>query len=433
MIALTSPARLAGVIKVPGDKSISHRAVILNSIADGRARVGHYLAGADCLSTVCCMRALGVSISDGDSRVVEGQGLRGLREPEGVLNAENSGTTMRLLTGLLAAQPFFSIITGDGSLRRRPMDRVIEPLRLMGAEVRGRLRDSRPPLAIAGQALRGIRYALPVASAQLKSALLLAGLYAEGETTLIEPAPTRDHTETMLAAMGARVSTSVSSEGYQAITLEPPACLKAIDLEVPGDLSSAAFWLVAAALHPDACLTLEGVGINPTRTGILDILGAMGACITLERQRMEGGEPVADIVVESSHLVGTDIGGELVPRTIDDIPVLAVAAALASGTTTVRDAAELRIKESDRIAALALELGRLGVGVEELPDGLVIRGGSKIRGADCRSHGDHRLAMALAVAGLVAQGQTTIDDPDVVRVSYPAFWRDLERVAVGAR
>jgi len=432
MRSVVPPARLEGTIKVPGDKSISHRAVILNSIADGRASVSHFLAGADCLSTVACMRALGVSIQDGDPLVVEGQGLRGLREPEGVLDAENSGTTMRLLTGLLAAQPFFTVITGDRSLRRRPMDRVILPLRLMGAEVRGRQRNSRPPLAIAGGGLRGITYVLPVASAQLKSALLMAGLFAEGKTTLVEPAPTRDHTERMLAAMGAGITTQMSPEGVQSISLEPPVSLKAVDLEVPGDLSSAAFWLVAAAVHPEARLKLEGVGVNPTRTGILDVLQAMGARLRLERERTEGGEPVADIVIESSQLTGTDVGGEIIPRTIDDIPVLAVAAAVASGTTSIRDAAELRVKESDRIAALAMELGRLGARVEELPDGLIIHGGSRLKGADCRTHGDHRLAMALAVAGLVAQGQTTLDDAEVVAVSYPSFWQDLDRVAIGS-
>lgn len=403
----------------------------MNGIADGPAAVSHFLAGADCLSTVACMRAMGVGIQDGDPLVVEGQGLRGLREPEGVLDAENSGTTMRLLTGLLAAQPFFAVFTGDSSLRRRPMDRVIQPLRLMGAEVRGRQRDTRPPLAIVGGGLRGIKYALPVASAQLKSSLLLAGLYAEGETTLIEPAPTRDHTERMLEAMGARISREVLPGGSFSVTLEPPASLRPVDLAVPGDLSSAAFWLVAAAIHPDARLTLEGVGVNPTRTGVLDVLKAMGGRLRLERERTEGGEPVADIIMESSRLTGTDIGGELVPRAIDDIPALAVAAAVASGTTIIRDAAELRVKESDRISSLAIELRRLGVRVEELPDGLVIHGGARLQGSDCRSYGDHRLAMALAVAGLVAQGETTLDEEKVVGVSYPGFWQDLDRVSGG--
>ncbi|MDP2937098.1 MAG: 3-phosphoshikimate 1-carboxyvinyltransferase [Dehalococcoidia bacterium] len=429
MRLITSPKRLEGAIKVPGDKSISHRAVILNSIATGKARVSHFLAGADCLSTIACMRAMGVTIHNGHSLVVEGRGLHGLLEPETVLDAENSGTTMRLLMGILAAQPFFAVISGDGSLRRRPMDRVIQPLRLMGANLHGRQSDTRPPLAITGGDLRAIHYTLPVASAQLKSALLLAGLYASGQTTLVEASPTRDHTERMLRSMGANISTYESEKGQLCITLEPPIALNSVDLEVPGDLSSAAYWLVAAAIHPNARLTLEGVGVNPTRTGVLDVLRAMGAKLTLGRERLEGGEPVADITIESSQLKGTDIEGALVPRSIDDIPVLAVAAAVASGTTTIRDASELRVKESDRIASLARELGKLGARVEELPDGLVIYGGATLKGADCSSYGDHRLAMALAVAGLVARGTTTLDDEAVVAVSYPGFWQDLERVA----
>ena len=428
MRILIPPARLEGTIRVPGDKSISHRAVILNSIADGQARIAHFLAGADCISTINCMRAMGVSIEEGEHVVVEGRGLHGLQEPEAVLDAENSGTTMRLLTGLLAAQPFFAVITGDSSLRRRPMDRVIKPLRLMGADVRGRQRDSRPPLAIVGGRPRAIHYTLPVASAQLKSALLLAGLYADGKTTIVETAASRDHTERMLSAMGAKVSTYTSREGHRFVVLEPPPALRAVDLEVPGDLSSAAFWLVAAAIHPNARLTLEGVGVNPTRTGVLDILTAMGARMKLDNQRDEGGEPVADITMESSNLTGTDIGGELIPRAIDEIPVLAVAAALAAGRTTISDASELRVKESDRLATLGRELGALGAGVQELPDGMAIDGGSRLHGAGVRSHGDHRLAMALAVAALVAQGQTVLDDEGVAGVSYPGFWQDLDRV-----
>ncbi len=432
MRGITAPARLGGRIRVAGDKSISHRAVMLNGLAQGQARISNFLAGADCLSTVACMRAMGVRILEGEPLTVIGAGLHGLQEPQDVLNAENSGTTMRLLTGLLAGQRFFSVITGDESLRRRPMDRVIKPLRLMGADVRGRQDDTRPPLAITGGRLKAIQYTLPVASAQLKSSLLLAGLFAEGKTDLIEKVATRDHTERMLAAMGAHVTMSASDESHTLVTLEAPESLRSIDIEVPGDLSSAAFWMVAAAVHPNARLTLECVGINPTRTGIVDILRAMGARLFVENERLEGGEPVADITVESSVLSGIDIGGGLIPRAIDDIPVLAVAAAAASGTTSIRDAAELRVKESDRISTLAVELNRLGASVEELPDGLIIHGGVRLEGASCRSHGDHRLAMALAVAGLIARGQTTIDDEDVVRVSYPGFWDDLSRVTVGA-
>ncbi|MDP2660943.1 MAG: 3-phosphoshikimate 1-carboxyvinyltransferase [Dehalococcoidia bacterium] len=431
MKRVVSPARLEGAIRVPGDKSISHRAVMLNGIAEGQGRIRNFLEGADCLATVACMRALGVEIHGTETLTVSGVGLHGLQEPTDVLNAENSGTTMRLLTGLLAAQPFFTVMTGDESLRRRPMDRIIQPLRLMGAEVRGRQEDKRPPLAILGRRLKSIRYTLPVASAQLKSALLLAGLFADGKTTIVEPVPTRDHTERMLTAMGARVCSYAAEEGGNLVTVEPATALSALDLEAPGDLSSAAFWLVAAAAHPDAHLILECVGVNPTRTGILDILKSMGARLSVLNRRMEGGEPVADISVESSGLTGTEVAGGLISRAIDDIPVLAVAAAVASGTTIIRDASELRVKESDRIAALATELRRLGAKAEELPDGLIIHGGTKLDGASCKAYGDHRLAMALAVAGLVARGETTIDDDGAVQVSYPGFWRDLDRVSKG--
>ena len=431
MRSVVSPTRLEGTIRVPGDKSISHRAVMLNGIAEGQGQIRNFLAGADCLATVACMKAMGVGIQGTEPLTVSGVGLHGLKEPQDVLNAENSGTTMRLLTGLLAAQPFFTVMTGDESLRRRPMDRIIQPLRSMGAEVRGRQEDKRPPLAIMGRRLKSMEYTLPVASAQLKSALLLAGLFADGKTTIVEPAPTRDHTERMLRAMGARVCSYASERGSNLVTVEPATALSALDLEVPGDLSSAAFWLVAGAVHPDARLTLEGVGVNPTRTGILDVLKSMGAGLTVLNQRMEGGEPVADISIESSGLTGTEIAGGLISRAIDDIPVLAVAAAVASGTTVIRDASELRVKESDRIGSLVSELRRLGANAEELPDGLIIQGGAKLDGTNCRAYGDHRLAMALAVAGLVAHGVTTIDDDVAVQVSYPGFWMDLDRVSKG--
>lgn len=432
MRAIVSPARLEGTLRVPGDKSISHRAVMLNGIATGEARISNFLSGADCLATIGCLQAMGVSIRLGEPVMVAGAGIGGLLEPPDVLNAENSGTTMRLLSGILAGQPFFSVLTGDSSLRRRPMGRVIKPLRLMGADIRGRQDDSLPPLAISGGRLKGISYTLPVASAQLKSALLLAGLFADGETTVIEPAPTRDHTERMLAAMGAVVRSEARDSGRTVITIEPPATLRALDVVVPGDLSSAAFWLVAAAIHPHARLRLEGVGVNPTRTGVLDILESMGARLSLQNRRLEGGEPVSDITIESSSLSGTEVAGSMIARAIDEIPILAVAASAASGTTVIRDASELRVKESDRIATLAIELGRLGARIEEQPDGLVIHGGARLQGANCRSYGDHRLAMALAVAGLIASGTTTIDDEAAVQVSYPGFWDDLDLVTRGA-
>lgn len=422
-------ARLEGDLSLPGDKSISHRAALFNAIAHGQATVTHFSTGADCLSTVACLRALGASIEskpaeDGSLRlVVHGRGADALREAESILDAGNSGTSTRLLSGLLASRPFLSIITGDSSLRSRPMGRVIQPLRQMGAQIWGRRGDTQAPLAIRGGNLKGIRYRMPVASAQVKSAILIAGLFAEGETEVEEPVSTRDHTERMFRAMGADVRTDGSR-----VTLRPGK-LHAVDVDVPGDISAAAFWLVAAAIHPDARIRVRNVVVNPSRTGVLDVLRAMGARIRQENQREVGGEPVADIVAESSQLRATEIAGDLVPRAIDEIPILAVAAAVARGTTTIRNAEELRVKESDRIRSMAQELDRMGVQVEELPDGMVIHGGARLRGAACQSHGDHRLAMSLAVAGLVAQDETTIDDAEAASISYTSFWQDLRRLA----
>jgi 3-phosphoshikimate 1-carboxyvinyltransferase len=428
---LRSPARLRGIVAVPGDKSISHRAAIFNALASGAARVENFLVGEDTRATLDCLRALGVewSLDVGGSLGavlrVHGVGRGGLRESEDVLDARNSGTSMRLLAGVLAAQPFFSVLTGDGSLRTRPMGRVVAPLREMGAQVWGRGDGAYPPLAVRGGELTGISYRMPVASAQVKSALLLAGLYARGETAVEEPAPTRDHTERMLRAMGARLS---QERGL--VRIEPlEGELAPLDLRVPGDISAAAFWMVAAALHPDAELHLPGVGVNPTRSGIIEVLRAMGADLEVAEEREQGGEPVADITVRSSRLGPAEVSGDLVPRLIDEVPVLAVAAALTPGRTVIRDAAELRVKESDRIATTCGELRRLGARVEELPDGLVIEGVQSLSGAPCQSHGDHRLAMALGVAGLLAHGETVIEGAEAAEVSYPAFWQDLERLA----
>ncbi len=430
MERLVRPARrLRGSVTPPGDKSISHRAAILNAIASGPATVDNFQWGADCLATLRCLRLLGVPWrwQGQDTLRIEGVGLHGLREPPAPLDCRNSGTTMRLLAGLLAPQPFFSVLTGDASLRSRPMGRVVEPLRLMGAEVWGRQGGSLAPLAIQGRPLRSIHYRLPMASAQVKSALLLAGLYAEGETTLVEPAPSRDHTERMLRAMGAPLQ-----ESEAGISVRPPDDgLRPLSLVVPGDISAAAYWLVAALVHPDAEVRVEGVGVNPTRTGILDALRLMGADIRLENETVRGGEPVADLVARSSRLRGIVVSGELIPRLIDEIPVLALAALHAEGETVVRDAAELRAKESDRLRTTAQELRRLGGDIEELPDGLRIRGGRRLQGAKVRSHGDHRLAMTLAVAGLVAQGETIISNYEAVVVSYPRFWDELDRLCGG--
>ncbi|MFQ5879113.1 MAG: 3-phosphoshikimate 1-carboxyvinyltransferase [Dehalococcoidia bacterium] len=427
---ISSPPRLRGTIVVPGDKSISHRAAVFNAIAAGEATIEGFPASADCLATLRCLRALGVTLRRrGGSVSVGGVGRRGLRESGQVLDAANSGTAARLLAGLLAGQPFLSVITGDASLRSRPMGRIIQPLRAMGAQVWGRGKDSLAPLVIRGGPLRGMHYRLPVASAQVKSALTLAALYAEGKTVLEEPAPSRDHTERMLQAMGARLT---AQEGV--VRVWPLADeLRPRSSRVPGDISAAAFWLVAAAIHPDAELELPGVGVNPTRSGIIDVLRSMGADIALYNQRDEGGEPVADIVVRSSRLRGAVVAGVAVPRLIDEIPVVAVAAAVADGETVVRDAAELRVKESDRIRTTVEELSRLGAKVEERPDGMIVRGVGELRGAACYSHRDHRLAMALAVAGLVAKGETTIAGSEAAAVSYPAFWQDLQQVTAGER
>jgi 3-phosphoshikimate 1-carboxyvinyltransferase len=422
---LTAAPRLRGTITVPGDKSISHRAVIFNSIAEGSARITNFLTGADCLSTIACMRALGVAIEQtGEVVVVHGHGLRGLQAPADVLDCGNSGTTIRLLTGLLAGQPFRTVLTGDESLRRRPQLRVAEPLRRLGAQIDGEEGGKYAPLVIDGTALHGGEIEVTVASAQVKSALLLAGLLADAPLVLTGKLHSRDHTERMLQAMG--VDLRVTPDR---IVLHPPAhSVYPLSLRVPGDPSSAAFWWVAASIHPDADITTAGVCLNPTRTGALDVLRAMGAKIEITNQRAEGQEPVGDVRVRSAALHGTTIAGDLIPRLIDELPVLAVAAAYAHGATVIREAGELRAKESDRIATVATELGKLGAPVTPTGDGMLIEGGGELHGATVDSYGDHRLAMCLAVAALAAEGTTTINDSESVAVSYPGFWTDVERL-----
>lgn len=414
------PRRLEGVVAPPGDKSISHRVAIFNALAKGAARIANFAPGHDCASTLRCLRALGVSIErDGaDTLTVYGRG-GALDEPADVLDAGNSGTTMRLLAGVLAGQPFLSILTGDRSLRSRPMDRVVKPLREMGAQIWGRDGNRLAPLVIRGGHLKGITYTLPMASAQVKSCILLAGLFAQGETVVVEPAPTRDHTERLFQAMGA----TLVRDGL-AVRLKP-SVLTAKDIWVPGDLSSAAYWLVAAACHPKAQVTLHGVGTNPTRTGILDALRQMGARLQVLNPREEGGEPVADITASSSTLEAIEIRGDMVPRVIDEIPILAVAACFSRGTTIIRDAQELRVKESDRITTTVRELRRMGADIDELPDGMRIRGPVQLHGTVCRSYGDHRLAMALGVAGLLARGETVVQGAECATVSYPTFWEHM--------
>jgi len=422
--------RLEGEVILPGDKSISHRAAIFNSLAWGKAEISNFAPGKDCLATVSCLRALGVEIrregpQNCPTLLVSGTGKDGLKEPANVLNAENSGTTMRLLGGLLCSQPFLSIITGDASLRSRPMGRLIEPLRRMGAEIFGRGKDSFAPLVIKGRELHGIEFSLPIPSAQIKSAILLAGLFAQGKTILHQPIPSRDHTERLLKQMGAELKGDDNL-----ISLSPLINpLAPISFRIPGDISSAAYFLVAGAIHPNARIVIKDCGINPTRTGIIDILLAMGAKLRVENKRVEAGEPLADIMIESSELKGVEIGGDIIPCLIDEIPVLAVAGCVARGKTVIRGAGELRVKESDRIATVSRELSRLGAKIEPLPDGMVIYGGKPFLGTEVDSHLDHRLAMSLAIAGLIAKGGTTINHAQVVQVSYPAFWQDLQNLA----
>lgn len=409
---------LRGRATVPGDKSISHRALLLGAIAQGSSRVENFLPSADCRATLGVVRALGVQVEEHTpvDLTVHGRGLCGLQEPDDLLDCERSGTTMRLLAGLLAGQPFFSVLGGDDQLRRRPMGRIIEPLRQMGVLALGRDGGQRPPLAIQGGGLRGIDYTLPVASAQVKSALLLAGLCAEGPTTLRVPGPARDHTERMLLAMGAKLETS----GWE-LKLEPGGTLRPIDVVVPGDLSSAAFLLVAATLVARSEITVDQVGVNPTRAGLLDVLQEMGAQLALHDERILGGEPVASLTVRASELRGAQVGGDTVVRMIDEFPVLAVAATQAHGETVVGDAAELRVKETDRIATTVEELCRLGAEIEARPDGFVVRGPTPLTGTVVHSHGDHRLAMALVVAGLIAAGETVVQDVACIADSFPGF------------
>lgn len=419
---LTASAGLHGSITVPGDKSISHRAVMLGALADGDTHISGFLMGEDCLSTIDCFRKMGVPIDcSAKEVVVHGVGLHGLREPEGQLYTGNSGTTTRLISGILAAQPFPVTLTGDASIEKRPMGRIITPLRKMGADIDGR--DGKfCPLSIRPAALHGITYEMPVASAQLKSAILLAGLYADGPTVVIEPAPSRDHTERMLRALGA----AVESDGCK-VTIHAPDALRACDIEVPGDISSAAFFLVAGAIVPDSELTIRNVGMNPTRDGVVEVLRAMGADLAVSNVR-DSAEPVADLTIRSSKLHGTEISGGMIPRLIDELPVLAVAAAFAEGETVIRDARELKVKESNRIAAMAAELNRAGADCTETEDGMMLRGGKPLHGAAFESYNDHRVAMSMAVLALAAAGESEILNPEVVSISYPGFFDALRAI-----
>lgn len=418
-----------GRIRVPGDKSISHRALMLGALADGETTIQGLLLGEDPRSTAACFRALGADISDLNTQSVRvrGIGLGKLLEPVDVLNAGNSGTTLRLMLGILAShEGRFFTVTGDDSLRSRPMSRVVKPLQQMGAEIWGRKDNSLAPLAIRGRSLQPIHYESPIASAQVKSCILLAGLLTDGQTTVTEPALSRDHSERMLKAFGANIV--VDPETCSASVIGP-ATLTGQSVVVPGDISSAAFWLVAGAIVPGSDLTIENVGINPTRTGVLEVLAMMGADITQENGREVAGEPVADLRVRAgAPLRACTIAGDLIPRLIDEIPVLAVAAAFAEGTTVIQNAEELRVKESDRIAVMAAQFNKMGARVTELPDGMEITGGTPLTAADVDSHTDHRIAMSLAIAALTAKGTTTINRAEAAAISYPEFVATLQSV-----
>ncbi|MEY2985381.1 MAG: 3-phosphoshikimate 1-carboxyvinyltransferase [Cyanobacteriota bacterium] len=422
---------LTGRIRVPGDKSISHRALMLGAIAEGETVIEGLLLGEDPRSTAACFRAMGAEISplNTEKVIVRGRGLGQLQEPTTVLDAGNSGTTLRLMLGLLAGQPdCFFTVTGDDSLRHRPMSRVIQPLQQMGAQIWGRSQNKFAPIAVQGKRLNGIHYHSPIASAQVKSCLLLAGLTTNGATTVTEPVLSRDHSERMLQAFGAHLTRDPATHS---VTIHGPARLVGQSVVVPGDISSAAFWLVAAAILPGSELVVENVGMNPTRTGVLEVLQQMGADITTEHERIVTGEPVADLRVKASQLQGCTFGGAIIPRLIDEIPILAVAAAFATGTTRIENAAELRVKESDRLAAIASELGKLGAKITEFEDGLEIQGGLPLQGATVDSLTDHRIAMSLAIAALGSRGGTTLQRAQAAAISYPEFFSTLKQVCQG--
>lgn len=425
MDLLIKPANsIKGEFNVPGDKSISHRAVMFGALAEGVTEVENFLMGEDCLSTLQCFNALGIAsqIKD-DILTINGQGLHGLQEPLDVLNVGNSGTTIRLMMGILAGQTFFTALTGDHSIRRRPMARVAEPLKKMGAQIFGRQNGSYAPVAITGTKLDGLTYSSPVASAQVKSAILLAGLFAEGQTIVEEPFKSRDHTERMLNYFGGRIEVT-----DKLVTVCPEPELKGRKVIVPGDISSAAFFMVAGLLLPNSEILIKNVGVNPTRDGIIEVLKTMGGNISLQNESDICGEPVADILVKSSHLKGTAIGGDLIPRLIDEIPILTVAAALAEGQTIISGASELKVKETNRIATIIAELNKFGVVLEELSDGIRVVGRQQLKGTICASHGDHRIAMAMAIAGLLAQGETTINNAQCIDISFPGFYQLISKL-----
>ncbi len=415
---------LHGEVTIPGDKSISHRSVMFGSIAKGETEITNFLQGADCLSTISCFRAMGIEIeNDGNRVLVHGKGLHGLTKPNHVLDCGNSGTTTRLISGILSAQNFDVTLTGDASIQKRPMKRIMDPLSLMGADIRSINENGCAPLAISGRPLHGIHYQSPVASAQVKSAILLAGLYADGETRVTEPYVSRNHSELMLSHFGADVHTEDTTA-----VIRPVKELYGQKIEVPGDISSAAFFLAAGLLIPDSEILIRNVGINPTRDGILRICKDMGADITLLNEKTSG-EPTADLLVRSSRLHGTVIGGSVIPTLIDELPMIAAMACFAEGETIIKDASELKVKESNRIAVMVENLSAMGADVEETEDGMIIRGGKSLHGAVIDSHLDHRIAMTFAITGCMAEGETEILGAECVNISYPGFYDDLKRLS----
>lgn len=419
---LTRIEKLQGEIAIPGDKSISHRAVMFGSLAKGTTHISNFLAGADCLATIDCFRKMGIEIEqDGTNVIVHGKGLHGLEKPEGLLDVGNSGTTTRLISGILAGQDFEVVLSGDASLNQRPMKRIMTPLRMMGAEIESVNGNDCAPLKITGKKLNAIHYDSPVASAQVKSCVLLAGLYADGKTSVTEPALSRNHTELMLRSFGVEVE---SHDKTAEIT--PPDEMSAVDIIVPGDISSAAYFIAAGLITPDSCIRLKNVGLNPTRDGLLRVCRQMGADIQMENVRDNGGEPAADLMIRTSRLKGTIVEGDLIPTLIDEIPVIALLAAFAEGETVIRDAQELRVKESDRIALTVDHLVKMGAEARGTEDGMIIHGGNPLHGAEIHCAYDHRIAMTFSIAGINADGETIIRDSECVDVSYPTFYEQLK-------
>jgi len=433
---ITDKYSFHGELLVPGDKSISHRSIMFGAISNGLTTVSNFLQGADCLSTIACFRKIGIAIENSGKQIyIQGKGLHGLAAPAGILDVGNSGTTTRLISGILAGQPFESSLDGDASIRRRPMKRIFTPLSQMGAEFESWNPDTFPyslqatdsgcaPFTVRGRHLHGIHYQSPVASAQVKSAVLLAGLYAEGETSVTEPVLSRNHTELMLSGFGAKVT----SDGRTA-TVKPQPKLEGQDVHVPGDISSAAYFIALGLLTPHSEILIKNVGVNPTRDGMIQAALAMGGNLTLLNEHTVSGEPVADIMVKSSSLHGTVISGEMIPTLIDEIPILAVMAAFAEGTTVIRDAKELKVKESDRIAVISENLTAMGGSITPTDDGMSIEGGKPLHGTQIQTHLDHRIAMAFTIAGLNAPGETTLDDERCAAISYPSFYDDILALA----